>query len=578
MVGGVTLATTRSPRRAGPALLLAVAALVVTAAVVAVDTQPPATAAAPRAHRVFRVSDAVGLGAKTALPNAFPADWEVNVVGTPAMFVEQLESSWVKPQLAANPWMFGDHVVVAGGYNYPYWDPARFDRSIDSMIATLAAAGVKNVYWVTLREVKPWFISPSAWRQVQPYYWYFPTVNDHLERAVARHPNLTLVDWAAAADRPGITYDAIHLNTTGAALYSGLIANAVHNANTRRPNGAVTRVAIPDAANTAAVALNVTATGTRRNGFYAAYPCDEPRPEASNLNHGRDHTVAASAIVPVGPSGEICIYNHQAGQVIVDLFGRFTDAADLADRAPTRLIDTRTNGGARQKAGATRSLVVTGANRAPPGTRTVALNVTATGATRLGHITVHPCSISKPNTSNVNFRPGVAVPNLVIAEPAADGRVCLSPSADVHLVVDLFASFGPATDITLADQYRVLDTRTAGATPPPARSVQRIGAAALAPAVGGATGHSLFLNLTVTGAAQRGFATVYGCDDGRPATSNINFTPGVNVANLVTVRPDADGDVCVYTHTATHVVVDVLGNAGTGFEGRPPIRLLDTRG
>ena len=81
------------------------------------------------------------------------------------------------------------------------------------MVATLLEAGVKHVFWVTLREVKPQYISPAAWRQIQPYYWYFPTVNDHLERALARHPNLSLIDWAAVADQPGLTYDAIHLNT-----------------------------------------------------------------------------------------------------------------------------------------------------------------------------------------------------------------------------------------------------------------------------------------------------------------------------------------------------------------------------
>ena len=133
--------------------------------------------------------------------------------GTPALFVEQLESKYVR---AVPQSLLGDYGVIAGGYNYPYWDPDRFDRSIDSIIRAFEERGVKHVFWVTLREVKPQYITAGAWNQVQPYYWYFPTVNDHLERAVDRHPNLTLIDWAAVADRSGITYDAIHLNTTGA--------------------------------------------------------------------------------------------------------------------------------------------------------------------------------------------------------------------------------------------------------------------------------------------------------------------------------------------------------------------------
>ena len=43
------------------------------------------------------------------------------------------------------------------------------------------------------------------------------------------------------------------------------------------------------------------------------------------------------------------------------------------------------------------------------------------------------------------------------------------------------------------------------------------------------------------------------------------------------VEPDANGDVCVYALTSTHVVVDLLGTVSTGFTGGSPQRLLDTR-
>ena len=146
------------------------------------------------------VTDSVGLGAKDAVPAAFPGR-TVIVDGHPALFVEMLQDRLVRPRIASNPELFANGIaVVAGGYNYPYWDPARFDRSIDQMIATLRAAGAAHILWVTLREVKPQFITASAWRQVQPYYWYFPTVNAHLRAALARHPDLSLADWAAVAD------------------------------------------------------------------------------------------------------------------------------------------------------------------------------------------------------------------------------------------------------------------------------------------------------------------------------------------------------------------------------------------
>ena len=304
--------------------------------------------AAPPEHRVTLFSDSVGLGAAAALPRAFPADWQVNTIGTPAYMVEQLRDRHVIPTLISDRSIIGDHVVIASGYNYPHWDPARFDRSIDSMIATLTDAGVEHIYWVKLREVKPQYVSTSAWREGLKYLWYFPTVNEHLERAVQRHSNLTLIDWTTAADQVGLTYDAIHLNPTGAALYSTLIADAVRNSETQLDNATVTRVHVADAS-TSAVAVNLTATGTRAPGWFAAFPCEAGRPDVSNLNHGRDHTVAAGAIIPVGPSGDICVYNEKSTQLIVDLFGRFDDTVDLVDATPTRLHDSRIVG-ARQPA------------------------------------------------------------------------------------------------------------------------------------------------------------------------------------------------------------------------------------
>ena len=221
------------------------------------------------------VTDSVGLGTRGVLDDFFPADWDVSIVGKPAVFVRDLPGGYIQPNL----YRAGDHVVIAAGYNYPFWDPARFDRAIDATIGTLTQAGVEHVYWVTLREVKPQFISASAWRQVQKYYWYFPTVNEHLERALARHPSLTLIDWAAVADRPGITYDAIHLNRTGAELYSSLISQAVNDARTRPPNETITtdqggrprRVAAGDVT---AVAVNLTSVRGRTRGFLSAFPCE----------------------------------------------------------------------------------------------------------------------------------------------------------------------------------------------------------------------------------------------------------------------------------------------------------------
>ncbi len=570
MVDSVTrTASTKRVHRSGRRLVLGLAVGLVAASSVFAPQIAQVAAAAPSEHRVTLFSDSVGLGAAAALPKAFPADWQVNTIGTPAYMVDQLLARHVIPTLALNPSLIGDHVVIGSGYNYPYWDPARFDREIDAMIATLTNAGVEHVYWVTLREVKPQYVSPSAWRQILPYSWYFATVNQHLERAVERHPNLTLVDWAAAADQTGLTYDAIHLNPTGAALYSSLIANAVRNTDTLLDNASVTRVHVADGASTTAVAVNLTSTATRATGYFTAYPCDGVRPDVSNLNHGRDHTVAAAAIIPVGPSGDICVYNQTSTELIVDLFGRFDDTVDLVDAAPTRLFDSRLIG-TRRPGGRELRLRV-----ADPGVGAVALNVTALEPDTPGFVTVQACGLATVDTSNVNVVPGSVTPNLVMARPDADGNVCIVASTTTHLIVDRFASFATDAPVDLVRPERVTDTRSDGSTRAPGRVVRfSVGDTRLdatAPIAG------VFMNLTIVEAEAAGFGTVYPCAAGRPNTSNINFAPGQTVANFAAVEPDVNGEICVYSDAAADILIDVMGSAGAGFRGVGPIRNVDTR-
>lgn len=521
-------------------------------------------------------SDSVGLGARHAIPAAFPSGWEVNVVGEPARFVEQLESGpcfWtltnqrcdVRHRLAVNPEWFGDHVVIAAGYNYPYWDPARFDRSIDSMVETLVAAGVDHVYWVTLREVKQQYVSGAAWRQVQPYAWYFPTVNEHLRRALDRHPELTLVDWAAVADRTGITYDAIHLNDDGAALYAEQIRAAVTSNMTRVGDGSTTRIAIPDADGVTAVAVNLTTTRPRDDGFLTAHSCDEPRPQVSSHNYVRGQTVAHATVVPLGPSGEICVYASSATNLIVDLTGRFT--GELSTAASTRLLDTRSEGDRRPQPSFDPIVVEVGTDD------TAAFTITAIGAGERGWVRVAPCD-EDAETSNLNMNGPDPVPNAAVVRPGADGTVCVVTSTAAHLLLDRLATFSDTTGLTVEPARRVVDTRTSQALP--AGGTLRIAAADLGtdPGAGEVT-TGVLLNLTGL-RSDRGYVTAYGCDDGEPATSSLNLAPGEVVANFVVIAPDADGEICLRSTAATDLVVDVQGRTGAGFEGAAD-RLLDTR-
>lgn len=532
----------------------------------------------PRSKRVVMFTDSVGLGAEFAMPRAFPSDWQVVVDGAPARMVNQLLDDFVRPRLVTNPDWFGDHVIIAGGYNYPYWDPARFDREIDAMVDTLVQAGVEHVYWVTLREIKPQYISGAAWRQIQPYYWYFPRVNQHLEDALERHPNLSLIDWRANADQVGLTYDAIHLNNTGAALYSAIARAEIDAASTRVDDGSITRIHVEGGAGFEAAAINLTTTAPRTAGFLTAFSCNGEPPTVSIHNYRRNEIVAHAGIVPLDAGGDFCVKTRVATNLVIDVTGLIAADRGFTAVDPTRWLDTR-SGSDRTAIGAGETVMldfddirgavgVVGAD-----VTALALVATSTEATEPGWLKVLTCGTSS-KTSNVNYRDANPSPNFVVVSPDADGKVCITTSAQTHLVVDLFGVFTGAAGVVANQAIRVFDSRLVGG-PVAAGSVTRFDVtdAGLRADAAGA-----ILNLTAVNASAPGFATAYPCADGRPNASNLNVAGSEAGSNAALVAPDVNGEICVYSLSSMDLVIDASGQIGAVFEGITPRRVLDTRG
>lgn len=87
------------------------------------------------------------------------------------------------------------------------------------------------------------------------------------------------------------------------------------------------------------------------------------------------------------------------------------------------------------------------------------------------------------------------------------------------------------------------------------------------------------LNVTAVQPRGAGHLRVYPCGTPRPNSSTVNFVTGTNVANSTYVRVGTDGKVCVYSATATDVVVDLNGwfPASANYEPAVPVRMADTR-
>jgi GH25 family lysozyme M1 (1,4-beta-N-acetylmuramidase) len=323
-----------------------------------------------------------------------------------------------------------------------------------------------------------------------------------------------------------------------------------------------------------AVVLNVTATDPTASSYVTVYPDGETQPTASNLNFTAGETIPNLVTVPVGSDGKADFYNN-AGSVnlVADLEGYYTTTGSgslLDSLGPVRVMDTRNGTGVPQAPvgpAGTVKLQVTGVDGVPAsGVTAVVLNVTATDTTASSYVTVWPDGTAQPTASNLNFTAGETIPNLVVVPVGADGEVDFyNHVGSVDLVGDLagyFTSSGTGSTFVAAGPSRVLDTRNgtgveqAPVGPGATISLQVTGVAGV-PASGVT---AVVLNVTATGPTASSYVTVYADGQTQPTASNLNFTPGETIPNLVVVPVGADGKVDFYNHVGSvNLVADLAG-------------------
>lgn len=255
--------------------------------------------------------------------------------------------------------------------------------------------------------------------------------------------------------------------------------------------------------------------------------------------------------------------------------------------SPTRLLDTR-NGSPVARDSAV-SFQVAGVNGIPAKVSAVVFNLTVTQPKSFGFITAYAAGTARPNASNLNFAKGQTVPNLVTVPVGANGKVTLfnRSSGSSQLIADVTGYYvtGAATTpgaFKSLSPSRLLDTRNSnavGANSPV--TFQVAGVNGIPPSVA-----AVVFNLTVTQARSLGFVTAYASDAARPNASNLNFSTGQTVPNLVTVPVGANGKVALFNASSgsSHLIADVAGyylpgtpTATGAFKAVGPIRILDTR-
>ena len=268
---------------------------------------------------------------------------------------------------------------------------------------------------------------------------------------------------------------------------------------------------------------------------------------------------------------------------------------------PFRIVDTRTGAtdpatyaGQTLAAASTLNVQVTGVGTTavPTGASAVVLNVTAVDPTASGYLTAFPEGTTQPTVSNLNFAPGVIVPNLVTVPLSATGGVSFynfAGKTDIVVDVEGYYTATPATNgvglFNPIAPVRVLGALASGAAiaANTATAVTVTGTATGIPN----TASAVVANVTAAGSTTPSFVTVYPAGATQPVASNLNFGKQVAnqaIANRVTVGVGTGGQIEVYNHTGSvNVDVDIdgyytgLGGTGSVFVPITPIRVADTR-
>ena len=197
------------------------------------------------------------------------------------------------------------------------------------------------------------------------------------------------------------------------------------------------------AADAGAATLNVTAAGSDLNGFVTVYPCDSPRPTASNLNFRAGEASPNLVTTALSASGTVCLYTTQDVHLIADLASWYglDRPAGLVDLPPTRVLDTRIPIGVAPAGRATSFRVIELDFALAPNVAVdadaVVMNVTAAQADGIGFVTVWPCDQDQPEVSNLNIRSGRTVANLTTVKLSATGTICLATTSSTHLIADV---------------------------------------------------------------------------------------------------------------------------------------------
>jgi len=338
-------------------------------------------------------------------------------------------------------------------------------------------------------------------------------------------------------------------------------------------------------ANAVAITGNLTVTGQTAAGYVSLTPSPTANPPSSTLNFPVGDNRANNVTIALGAGGTLsAVYKAAAGKhthVILDVTGYFLAGSGqtYTPLSPVRVLDSRSGTALGQttfQANVAKNFLVADGVAIPSSATAVTANLTVTGQTKAGYVSLTPTDDNNPTTSTINFpvkdnrANGLTIPLDPITGKVS--AVYKAASGTVDLILDVTGYYSSTGGAGLLfhplNPGRRIDTRLPlgfigfgnglsgpqGTTSRSAEIAGHDGVPATAAAITG--------NLTVTAQTGAGFVSVTDTSVASPTTSTINFPLADNRANGITV-PLGSGDLWfIYEATASkHVqlILDITG-------------------
>ena len=165
------------------------------------------------------------------------------------------------------------------------------------------------------------------------------------------------------------------------------------------------------------------------------------RTDRRALWRSRWAAIGAAVAVSLGGGAAIRVASAAPGDVKPGVFYPVS---------PTRILDTRPApenvGGfvGPLTAGQTHTFQVTGVAGVPETATSVVMNMTVDVTTGSSFLTVWPYGEARPTASNLNWKPGVTIPNLVTVKLGAGGKIsAYNLTGTTHVIADVAGYYVP---------------------------------------------------------------------------------------------------------------------------------------